>query len=163
MREIPWGWAPAWSPKAQKRKPLSWWQNQIQSCRKTTPYGQSLIFSLVSHHWDKLLGNVAVAFPRDCRETLGKVSSSLLKEGGQFAPQIRGSLNGARRNVYWTKEAPGLPPQITICRNDECVLKDNAQRTKWRVISPAGNEATVPSVCFLVPPPNREAIEMASR
>ncbi|XP_060547372.1 microtubule-actin cross-linking factor 1 isoform X16 [Pantherophis guttatus] len=53
--------------------------------------------------------------------------------------------------------------EITICRNDECVLKDNAQRTKWRVISPAGNEATVPSVCFLVPPPNREAIEMASR
>ncbi|XP_039183756.1 microtubule-actin cross-linking factor 1 isoform X5 [Crotalus tigris] len=53
--------------------------------------------------------------------------------------------------------------EITICRNDECVLKDNAQRTKWKVISPAGNEATVPSVCFLVPPPNREAIEMASR
>ncbi|XP_070621008.1 microtubule-actin cross-linking factor 1 isoform X2 [Erythrolamprus reginae] len=53
--------------------------------------------------------------------------------------------------------------EITIGRNDECVLKDNAQRTKWRVISPAGNEATVPSVCFVVPPPNREAIEMASR
>ncbi|KAG8142955.1 hypothetical protein E2320_000259 [Naja naja] len=52
--------------------------------------------------------------------------------------------------------------EITIGRNDECVLKDNAQRTKWKVISPAGNEATVPSVCFLVPPPNREAIEMAS-
>ncbi|ETE68158.1 Microtubule-actin cross-linking factor 1, partial [Ophiophagus hannah] len=77
--------------------------------------------------------------------------------------EIRGSLNGARRNVCWTTATPGLPPQITIGRNDECVLKDNAQRTKWKVISPAGNEATVPSVCFLVPPPNREAIEMASR
>ncbi|KAM6427631.1 microtubule-actin cross-linking factor 1 isoform 6-T6 [Liasis olivaceus] len=53
--------------------------------------------------------------------------------------------------------------EITISRNDECVLKDNAQRTKWKVISPAGNEAMVPSVCFLVPPPNREAIDMASR
>ncbi|XP_063167779.1 microtubule-actin cross-linking factor 1-like [Candoia aspera] len=53
--------------------------------------------------------------------------------------------------------------EITVCRNDECVLKDNAQRTKWRVISPAGNEAMVPSVCFLVPPPNREAIDVASR
>ncbi|XP_054854823.1 microtubule-actin cross-linking factor 1 isoform X6 [Eublepharis macularius] len=53
--------------------------------------------------------------------------------------------------------------EITICRNDECVLEDNSQRTKWKVISPTGNEAMVPSVCFLVPPPNKEAIDMASR
>ncbi|RMB91341.1 hypothetical protein DUI87_32480 [Hirundo rustica rustica] len=53
--------------------------------------------------------------------------------------------------------------EITICRNDECVLEDNSQRTKWKVISPTGNEAMVPSVCFLIPPPNKEAIEMASR
>uniref|UniRef100_A0A8C5JDR1 Microtubule actin crosslinking factor 1 n=1 Tax=Junco hyemalis TaxID=40217 RepID=A0A8C5JDR1_JUNHY len=54
-------------------------------------------------------------------------------------------------------------PTITICRNDECVLEDNSQRTKWKVISPTGNEAMVPSVCFLIPPPNKEAIEMANR
>ncbi|XP_075294310.1 microtubule-actin cross-linking factor 1 isoform X5 [Opisthocomus hoazin] len=53
--------------------------------------------------------------------------------------------------------------EITIGRNDECVLEDNSQRTKWKVISPTGNEAMVPSVCFLIPPPNKEAIEMASR
>ncbi|XP_071623642.1 microtubule-actin cross-linking factor 1 isoform X11 [Heliangelus exortis] len=53
--------------------------------------------------------------------------------------------------------------EITICRNDECVLEDNSQRTKWKVISPTGNEAMVPSVCFLIPPPNKEAIEMATR
>ncbi|NXD11445.1 MACF1 factor, partial [Nothocercus nigrocapillus] len=53
--------------------------------------------------------------------------------------------------------------EITICRNDECVLEDNSQRTKWKVISPTGNEAMVPSMCFLIPPPNKEAIEMANR
>nr|XP_034975642.1 microtubule-actin cross-linking factor 1 isoform X16 [Zootoca vivipara] len=53
--------------------------------------------------------------------------------------------------------------EITICKNDECVLEDNSQRTKWKVISPTGNEAMVPSVCFLVPPPNKEAIDVASR
>ncbi|KAH0631077.1 hypothetical protein JD844_005166 [Phrynosoma platyrhinos] len=53
--------------------------------------------------------------------------------------------------------------RITICKNDECVLEDNSQRTKWKVISPTGNEAMVPSVCFLVPPPNKEAIDVASR
>ncbi|XP_062818932.1 microtubule-actin cross-linking factor 1 isoform X4 [Anolis carolinensis] len=53
--------------------------------------------------------------------------------------------------------------EITICRNDECVLEDNSQRIQWKVISPTGNEAMVPSVCFLVSPPNKEAIDVASR
>ncbi|XP_075764822.1 microtubule-actin cross-linking factor 1 isoform X4 [Pelodiscus sinensis] len=53
--------------------------------------------------------------------------------------------------------------EITIGRNDECVLEDNSQRTKWKVISPTGNEAMVPSVCFLIPPPNKEAIDIANR
>ncbi|CAJ0964667.1 unnamed protein product, partial [Ranitomeya imitator] len=52
---------------------------------------------------------------------------------------------------------------ITICRNEECVLEDNSQRTKWKVISTTGNEAMVPSVCFLIPPPNKEAIDLAIR
>ncbi|XP_028277958.1 microtubule-actin cross-linking factor 1 isoform X5 [Parambassis ranga] len=53
--------------------------------------------------------------------------------------------------------------QITISRGEECVLEDNSQRTKWKVISPTGNEAWVPSVCFTVPPLNQEAIGTASR
>ncbi|XP_048386213.1 dystonin isoform X1 [Stegostoma tigrinum] len=53
--------------------------------------------------------------------------------------------------------------EITIYKDDECVLENNSHRAKWKVISPTGNEAMVPSVCFTVPPPNKEAIEMASR
>ncbi|XP_051928429.1 microtubule-actin cross-linking factor 1 isoform X19 [Hippocampus zosterae] len=53
--------------------------------------------------------------------------------------------------------------QITITRGEECVLEDNGQRTKWKVISSTGNEAMVPSVCFTVPPPNQETIDAASR
>uniref|UniRef100_A0A1A8EJA6 Microtubule-actin crosslinking factor 1 n=2 Tax=Nothobranchius korthausae TaxID=1143690 RepID=A0A1A8EJA6_9TELE len=53
--------------------------------------------------------------------------------------------------------------EITINRGEECVLEDNSQRTKWKVISPTGNEAMVPSVCFTVPPPNQEAIDSAAR
>ncbi|XP_040192939.1 microtubule-actin cross-linking factor 1 isoform X15 [Rana temporaria] len=53
--------------------------------------------------------------------------------------------------------------EITISRNEECVLEDNTQRTKWKVISTTGNEAMVPSVCFLIPPLNKDAMEMASR
>uniref|UniRef100_A0A4X2KXT1 Dystonin n=1 Tax=Vombatus ursinus TaxID=29139 RepID=A0A4X2KXT1_VOMUR len=53
--------------------------------------------------------------------------------------------------------------EITIYKDDECVLASNSHRAKWKVISPTGNEAMVPSVCFTVPPPNKEAIETANR
>ncbi|XP_062851947.1 dystonin isoform X3 [Trichomycterus rosablanca] len=53
--------------------------------------------------------------------------------------------------------------EITIYKDDECVLANNTHRAKWKVISPSGNEAMVPAVCFTVPPPNKEAFEMASR
>ncbi|XP_042071567.1 dystonin isoform X11 [Haplochromis burtoni] len=53
--------------------------------------------------------------------------------------------------------------EITIYKEDECVLASNSHRAKWKVINPAGNEAMVPSVCFTVPPPNKEAVDMVSR
>uniref|UniRef100_A0AAR2LZQ8 Dystonin n=1 Tax=Pygocentrus nattereri TaxID=42514 RepID=A0AAR2LZQ8_PYGNA len=53
--------------------------------------------------------------------------------------------------------------EITIYKEDECVLASNSHRAKWKVISPSGNEAMVPSVCFSVPAPNKEAVDMASR
>ncbi|XP_055462411.1 dystonin isoform X3 [Psammomys obesus] len=53
--------------------------------------------------------------------------------------------------------------EITIYKDDECVLANNSHRAKWKVISPTGNEAMVPSVCFTVPPPNKEALDFANR
>lgn len=53
--------------------------------------------------------------------------------------------------------------QITIHKDEECELTSNSHRAKWKVISPAGNEAMVPSVCFTVPPPNKEAVDMAAK
>ncbi|MEQ2305695.1 hypothetical protein AMECASPLE_000665 [Ameca splendens] len=53
--------------------------------------------------------------------------------------------------------------EITIYKDDECILVSNSHRAKWKVINPAGNEAMVPSVCFTVPPPNKEAVDLAAR
>ncbi|KAM9076070.1 dystonin isoform 12-T12 [Megaptera novaeangliae] len=53
--------------------------------------------------------------------------------------------------------------EITIFKDDECILANNSHRAKWKVISPTGNEAMVPSVCFSVPPPNKEAVDFANR
>ncbi|XP_054886087.1 dystonin isoform X5 [Poeciliopsis prolifica] len=53
--------------------------------------------------------------------------------------------------------------EITIDKDDECVLVSNSHRAKWKVINPAGNEAMVPSVCFTVPPTNKEAVDLAAK
>ncbi|XP_059828266.1 desmoplakin-like isoform X1 [Hypanus sabinus] len=53
--------------------------------------------------------------------------------------------------------------QRVVHRGNECILLDNTQRSKWRVIGPGGMEMEVPSVCLLIPPPNPGAIDLASK
>lgn len=53
--------------------------------------------------------------------------------------------------------------QITVHKGDECALLNNSQPYKWKVLNHAGNEAVVPSVCFMVPPVNKEAVDSVSR
>ncbi|XP_048849517.1 plectin-like isoform X7 [Brienomyrus brachyistius] len=52
--------------------------------------------------------------------------------------------------------------EITVHRGDKCVLLSNAQPQKWKVQNSSGHEAVVPSVCFLIPPPNSEALDSVS-
>ncbi|XP_031759736.1 plectin isoform X6 [Xenopus tropicalis] len=53
--------------------------------------------------------------------------------------------------------------EITVHKGDECLLVDNSQPYKWKVLNASGSDAVVPSVCFLVPPPNKEARDAVSR
>ncbi|XP_069812983.1 plectin isoform X5 [Dendropsophus ebraccatus] len=58
---------------------------------------------------------------------------------------------------------PVSSPQITVHKGDECLLVNNSQPYKWKVLNSSGSDALVPSVCFIVPPPNKEALEAVSR
>ncbi|XP_060099107.1 plectin isoform X4 [Heteronotia binoei] len=53
--------------------------------------------------------------------------------------------------------------EITVHKGDSGTLLSNAQPYKWKVLNAAGSEAVVPSVCFLVPPPNKEALDAVAR
>ncbi|XP_043921349.1 desmoplakin isoform X2 [Protopterus annectens] len=53
--------------------------------------------------------------------------------------------------------------QTVIHKDDECILKDNSQRSKWQVTGPGGLDMVVPSVVLLVPPPNHLAVDLASK
>ncbi|XP_030076215.1 LOW QUALITY PROTEIN: plectin [Microcaecilia unicolor] len=53
--------------------------------------------------------------------------------------------------------------EITVHKGDECVLLNNSQPYKWKVLNASGSESVVPSVCFLIPPPNKEALDAVNR
>lgn len=53
--------------------------------------------------------------------------------------------------------------QITVHKGDECALLNNSQPFKWKVLNHSGHEAAVPSVCFMVPPVNGEAVDSVER
>lgn len=52
---------------------------------------------------------------------------------------------------------------IVIEKGEQSTLHDNSGRIKWRVRSAAGGESQVPAVCFVIPPPDKEAIDAAER
>ncbi|KAJ8377714.1 hypothetical protein AAFF_G00254480 [Aldrovandia affinis] len=96
----------------------------------------------------------------------------------QYRGTVAGLVNRAKSIIQLKPRNPDSPVrtsipvraicdyrqiEITIYKEDECVLANNSHRAKWKVISPSGNEAMVPSVCFTVPPPNKEAFDTASR
>ncbi|XP_038126650.1 plectin a isoform X6 [Cyprinodon tularosa] len=52
--------------------------------------------------------------------------------------------------------------EITVHRGDECALLNNSQPFNWRVLNDKGSEASVPSICFLVPPTNKDAVNLVA-
>ncbi|KAM3928197.1 plectin isoform 4-T4 [Leptodactylus fuscus] len=96
----------------------------------------------------------------------------------EYKGQISGLAKRAKSIVQLKPRSPANPPkgqqpvqavcdykqmEITIHKGDECLLVNNSQPYKWKVINAAGSDATVPSVCFIVPPPNKEALDAVGR
>ncbi|CAC5414507.1 DST [Mytilus coruscus] len=48
-------------------------------------------------------------------------------------------------------------------RGQEYELLDTSSRTKWKVALSNGDEELLPSICFVIPPPNKDAISQAER
>ncbi|KAE8597867.1 hypothetical protein XENTR_v10016627 [Xenopus tropicalis] len=53
--------------------------------------------------------------------------------------------------------------QKVIHKGDECILKNNSQRSKWNVTGPGGLDMVVPSVSLIIPPPNPLAVDLATK
>ncbi|MEQ2268669.1 hypothetical protein XENORESO_009929 [Xenotaenia resolanae] len=53
--------------------------------------------------------------------------------------------------------------QKVILKDNEAILKDNSQRTKWHVTGPGGLDMLIPSLCLIVPPPNPLSVSLANK
>ncbi|KAK7889859.1 hypothetical protein WMY93_025419 [Mugilogobius chulae] len=53
--------------------------------------------------------------------------------------------------------------QKVILKDNEAILKDNSQRSKWHVTGPGGLDMMVPSVCLIIPPANPISISLANK
>uniref|UniRef100_A0A8C6XDD7 Plectin n=1 Tax=Naja naja TaxID=35670 RepID=A0A8C6XDD7_NAJNA len=73
----------------------------------------------------------------------------------QYQSHLAGLANRAKTIVQLAT--------ITVRKGDSCTLLSNAQPYKWKVLNAAGKESLVPSICFLIPPPNKEALEAVGR
>ncbi|XP_035219080.1 plectin-like [Stegodyphus dumicola] len=51
-------------------------------------------------------------------------------------------------------------PNIAVSKDEKCTVKDTSHKVMWKIITSSGVEGIVPGVCFLIPPPNPEAIEL---
>jgi len=52
---------------------------------------------------------------------------------------------------------------MEIRTDERCTLIDNSQRIRWKVKNSSGLEGMVPGACFLIPPPDKEALDAAER
>ncbi|XP_048523578.1 dystonin isoform X30 [Dendroctonus ponderosae] len=115
-------------------------------------------------------------FSLDVGERLLQGMQALRDELNTFGDQVQ-ALKARAQNVVPLKQRRQpitRPMNVTaICnykkndfvieRNKECTLTDNSGRTKWRVHNSKGIECQVPGVCFVLPPPDKDALDAVDR
>ncbi|XP_056341776.1 plectin isoform X18 [Oenanthe melanoleuca] len=110
----------------------------------------------------------------DLLQDLGEQKEQLADLGAQLGALSR-RAGGVVQLKPRSPETPlqGRPPlravcdyrqmEVTVHKNEPWTLLSHTQPRQWRVRSAGGAEASLPSVCFLLPPPNPEALEAVKR
>ncbi|XP_011502771.1 PREDICTED: dystonin [Ceratosolen solmsi marchali] len=52
---------------------------------------------------------------------------------------------------------------MSVEKNEQCILYDNSGRIKWRIKNSQGIESPVPGVCFSFQPPDKEALDTVEK
>ncbi|XP_066262854.1 plectin isoform X36 [Euwallacea similis] len=115
-------------------------------------------------------------FSLDVGERLLQGMQALKEELNAFGDQVQALIGRAQHVVPLKQRRQPITRPLTvtaICnykkndfvieRKKECTLTDNSGRTKWRVFNTKGVECQVPGVCFVLPPPDKDALDAVDR
>ncbi|XP_075438913.1 LOW QUALITY PROTEIN: envoplakin, partial [Ascaphus truei] len=123
--------------------------------------------------------NLDTKFDRDAPGVISDLQLQLEKEEKQMVQVERSILDLKQRSPDITplklrRARPKQPITVdTICdwdsgdvqlsKGETYTLKDNSKRESWVVQSPSGQTKDAPAVCFVIPPPDLEAIDKVKR
>ncbi|KAL6491549.1 hypothetical protein MHYP_G00018940 [Metynnis hypsauchen] len=110
----------------------------------------------------------------DLLKTLEKEKERLMENKRQVQTLVNKSKSIVRLKPRYPEEKSSSPvivkalcdfkqDQKGILKDNEAILKDNSQRSKWHVTGPGGLDMLVPSVCLIIPPPNPLSINLATK
>ncbi|GIY98984.1 plectin [Caerostris extrusa] len=130
------------------------WLRQIESRLSTTYSRQN--FSI--DEGERLMREM-----QDLRDELSHYSnvvSSLIERSKDVVP-LRQRRQPLPRPLRVTAVCSFKQQSMSVIKDEQCWLHDNSNKNKWKIINSHGVEGMVPSVCFVIPPPNPEALELA--
>lgn len=97
---------------------------------------------------------------------------SLREEIAKFGDKVKELDDRSQNIVNMKQRKTPLPRPIkikslcmiknessTITKNEMVTLYDNSQRTKWKVRTANNVEQSIPSVCFVIPPPDPDVMD----
>ncbi|KFM60284.1 Dystonin, partial [Stegodyphus mimosarum] len=97
---------------------------------------------------------------RDELSHYSNVVSSLIERSKDIAP-LKQRRQPLPRPLRVTAICSYKQQSMSVNKDEQCWLHDNSNKTKWKIINAHGVEGMVPGVCFVIPPPNPEALELA--
>ncbi|KAM9308498.1 plectin-like [Gastrophryne carolinensis] len=166
------------------------WMLQLCCCieahlKENTAYFQFFAdVKQAEEHLKKIQDNMRRKYTCDRSITVTRLEDLLQDSADEkeqladYKGQLAGLAKRAKSIIQLKPRGPSNPPrgqqqiqavcdykqlEITVHKGDNCVLLNNSQPDKWKVRNTAGSDAVVPSVCFIVPPPNKEALDAVSR
>ncbi|CAL1283109.1 unnamed protein product [Larinioides sclopetarius] len=130
------------------------WLKQIENRLSTTYSRQN--FSI--DEGERLMREM-----QDLRDELSHYSnvvSSLIERSKDVVP-LKQRRQPLPRPLRVTAVCSFKQQSMSVSKDEQCWLHDNSNKNKWKIINSHGVEGMVPSVCFVIPPPNPEALELA--
>ncbi|XP_035712122.1 microtubule-actin cross-linking factor 1 isoform X8 [Folsomia candida] len=142
--------------------------SDIRECEQTVARKEEMLNTVYSKSEFSLdEGEMLLKEMQDMREDLtkyGDIITSVSNQSRDIIPLKQRKTNVSRPIIVTAIcNYKQNNQQMVINKDERCTLTDNSQRVRWRITNSSGLEGMVPGVCFVIPPPDNEALDAADR